>query len=201
MSKTRIAINGLGRIGRTTFRILLDRTDVEIVALNDLTDVSSIAQLLKYDSVYRRLGKELTVEGNTIHVDGQSIAYSSERTPEALPWAALNVDVVVDCTGLFKTYEKAEGHLKAGAKKVVLSYPVGDDAITSIVLGVNDNLLENNPKIVSNASCTTNCSAPLIKVLENNFGIKRGYLNTIHAYTADQRINDSFHSDPRRGRA
>ncbi|MDP4763471.1 MAG: type I glyceraldehyde-3-phosphate dehydrogenase [Salibacteraceae bacterium] len=201
MSKTRIAINGLGRIGRTTFRILLDRTDVEIVALNDLTDVSSIAQLLKYDSVYRRLGKELTVEGNTIHVDGQSIAYSSERTPEALPWAALNVDVVVDCTGLFKTYEKAEGHLKAGAKKVVLSYPVGDDAITSIVLGVNDDLLENNPKIVSNASCTTNCSAPLIKVLENNFGIKRGYLNTIHAYTADQRINDSFHSDPRRGRA
>jgi glyceraldehyde 3-phosphate dehydrogenase len=118
-----------------------------------------------------------------------------------LPWAALNVDVVVDCTGLFKTYEKAEGHLKAGAKKVVLSYPVGDDAITSIVLGVNDDLLENNPKIVSNASCTTNCSAPLIKVLENNFGIKRGYLNTIHAYTADQRINDSFHSDPRRGRA
>jgi glyceraldehyde 3-phosphate dehydrogenase len=201
MSKTRIAINGLGRIGRTTFRILLDRTDVEIVALNDLTDVSSIAQLLKYDSVYRRLGKELTVEGNTIHVDGQSIAYSSERNPEALPWAALNVDVVVDCTGLFKTYEKAEGHLKAGAKKVVLSYPVGDDAITSIVLGVNDNLLENNPKIVSNASCTTNCSAPLIKVLENNFGIKRGYLNTIHAYTADQKINDSFHSDARRGRA
>lgn len=201
MSKTRIAINGLGRIGRTTFRILLDRTDVEIVALNDLTDISSIAQLLKYDSVYRRLGKELTVEGNTIHVAGQTIAYSSERNPEALPWAALNVDVVVDCTGLFKTYEKAEGHLKAGAKKVVLSYPVGDQSITSVVLGVNDNLLENNPKIVSNASCTTNCSAPLIKVLENNFGIKRGYLNTIHAYTADQRINDSFHSDARRGRA
>lgn len=201
MSKKKIAINGLGRIGRTTFRILLERTDVEIVALNDLSDVGSIAQLLKYDTVYRRLKHELTVEGDNIKVNGHTIKYFSEKNPAALPWGKLGVDTVIDCTGLFKTYAEAEAHLNAGAKKVALSYPVGDKEITSVVLGVNDHLLKNNPKIVSNASCTTNCSAPVIKVLEENWGIKRGYLNTIHAYTADQRVNDSFHKDARRGRA
>lgn len=201
MSKTRIAINGLGRIGRTTLRILLERNDVEIIAMNDLTQQEAIVQLIKYDSVYRRLPFNLSVEENTIQVNGHSITYFTQRDPSKLPWKKLDIDVVIDCTGLFKTFEKAESHLLAGAKKVVLSYPVGDDAITSVVLGVNEEVLEANPTIISNASCTTNCSAPLIKVINEKFGIKRGYLNTIHAYTADQRINDSFHKDLRRGRA
>lgn len=198
---TRIAINGFGRIGRTTFRRLLEKSNLEVVAINDLTSPEQLVQLMKFDSVYGRFPGDIKWNGSEIEVNGKKIVLTSIRNPEELPWSDLKVDVVLDCTGIFKTYDKAAGHLKAGASKVLLSYPVGDAAIRSVVLGVNDDELQADDKIISNASCTTNCTAPVAKVLDDNWGIKRGFLSTIHAYTADQRINDSAHSDPRRARA
>jgi glyceraldehyde 3-phosphate dehydrogenase len=197
----KVAINGMGRIGRTTMRQLLQQDNVTVVAVNDLVPQETLVQLIRFDSVYGRFPAEVTSSEGTITIGDHTIQFCSQPDPSKLPWQDLDVDVVLDCTGLFKTYDKAAAHLEAGAKKVVLSYPVGDDRIKSTVLGVNHDLLTSEDKIVSNASCTTNCSAPVVKILNDQFGIKRGVLNTIHAYTADQRINDSAHSDMRRARA
>ncbi len=198
---TRVAINGLGRIGRTTFRQLLNRNDVQIVAVNDLQQIDVLHNLLTRDSVYGRIEHELTVDGETFKVGAHTIEVLSQREPSKLPWKRLDVDVVLDCTGLYKSYEQAHQHIDSGAKRVLLSYPVGDDRVKNVVKGVNDSIITADDKIISNASCTTNCASPVIKVLQENWGIEKGVLNTIHAYTADQKINDSAHKDLRRARA
>lgn len=197
----RIAINGLGRIGRVTLRSILDRNAFNVVSINDLVDINTAAHLIEFDSIYGRMNKEVSVEGNQIVIGNSRIEYSQIRDPKEAKWGELNIDVVIDCTGLYKTYDLAHQHIEAGAKKVVLSYPVGDKKIRSIVLGVNSEELSQDDLIVSNASCTTNCSAPIIKLIDQKWGIKRGFLSTIHAYTADQRVNDSAHKDLRRARA
>lgn len=198
----RIAINGMGRIGRTTLRQLMALgLNTEVVAVNDLIPLDNLVKLLKFDSVYGRLPYSIEQVDEGFILNGQTIHYTSEPDPSKLPWSKHDVDVVLDCTGLFKSYDKASGHLNAGAKKVVLSYPVGDDRIKSLVLGVNDDLLTADDRIVSNASCTTNCTAPVASILHKAFGIKKGMLSTIHAYTADQRVNDASHKDMRRARA
>ena len=200
MSKKRIAINGFGRIGRLAFRIMQNRNDVEVVAINDLTDVNTLAHLLKYDSVHGKFDGEVSVVDGNIVANGKSINVSAERNPADLPWGDLNVDVVVESTGVFTHSDKASAHLVAGAKKVVISAPAKGD-LKTVVLGVNDEILTEDDKIVSNASCTTNCLAPMAKVFNDSFGIQKGFITTVHAYTADQRLQDAPHKDPRRSRA
>ena len=200
MSKIRVAINGFGRIGRLTFRALLQRDDVEVVAVNDLTDTHTLAHLLKYDSVHGRFPGTVSDEGDGISVNGKKIRVFAEKDPASLPWAAQTIDVVLESTGRFTDEEGAGKHLSAGAKKVVISAPAKGN-IPTVVLGVNDYILTGNEKIVSNASCTTNCLAPMAKVLDESFGIDRGYITTVHAYTSDQRLHDAPHSDLRRARA
>lgn len=197
----KIAINGLGRIGRVTMRHILDDSSLELVAVNDLVDIETVAHLIEFDSVYRGLNKPISAHGDTLVIDGKEIVYTQIKNPSEAKWGTLGVDVVIDCTGIFKTYEAAHQHIDAGAKKVVLSYPTSDAKIKSVVLGVNDKDIQNDDKIISNASCTTNCSAPIIKLIHNKWGIKRGFLSTIHAFTADQNINDAAHKDLRRARA
>jgi glyceraldehyde 3-phosphate dehydrogenase len=197
----RIAINGFGRIGRNVFRIMHARSaDFEIVALNDLTDAKTLAHLLKYDTVGGRFDGKVEVDGSSIVVDGKRVQILAERNPADLPWAALGVDFVVEATGIFRKRAQCQMHLDAGAKKVVLTVPPSDEIDNMVVLGVNDETLTADQKILSNASCTTNCLAPVAKVLHESFGIKRGLMNTIHAYTNDQRILDLPHSDLRRAR-
>jgi glyceraldehyde 3-phosphate dehydrogenase len=197
----RIAINGFGRIGRNVFRIMHARSaDFEIVALNDLTDAKTLAHLLKYDTVGGRFAGKVEVDGDTIVVDGKRIQVLAERNPADLPWGELKVDFVVEATGIFRKREQCQMHIDAGAKKVLLTVPPADEIDNMVVLGVNDETLTADQKILSNASCTTNCLAPLAKALHNAFGIKRGLMNTIHAYTNDQRILDLPHSDLRRAR-
>jgi len=196
----KVAINGFGRIGRMVFKAGLDDPSIEFVAVNDLTDNETLAHLLKYDSVHGKLAKEVSFNDNAIIVDGKELKVFAERDPVNLPWASLGVDVVVESTGFFRTREKAAKHLTAGAKRVLISAP-SPDADFTIVKGVNEH--EYNPekhKIVSNASCTTNCLAPIVKVLNDNFGVKRGYMTTIHSYTGDQRLLDAPHKDLRRAR-
>jgi glyceraldehyde 3-phosphate dehydrogenase len=199
---TRVGINGFGRIGRNYFRAALEQgADLEIVAVNDLTSPEALAHLLKYDSVTGRLGVSVEVRDGDLVVDGNAIKVLAERDPAALPWAELGVDIVVESTGFFTTAADARKHLDAGAKKVLISAPATDEDIT-IVLGVNDELY--NPEqhhIISNASCTTNCLGPLAKVLNDSFGIERGLMTTVHAYTADQNLQDGPHKDLRRARA
>ncbi len=201
MAKTRIAINGFGRIGRLTFRQLLQNRNVEVVAINDLTDNATLAHLLKYDSAQGPF--EGTVKSTDTHliVGRKKILATAIREPNKLPWKKNKVDVVLECTGIFRTTESAGLHLKAGAKKVILSAPAKSDDIKTIVIGVNDKDLNKKDKIVSNASCTTNCLAPLVKVINENWGLVQGSMTTIHAYTGDQRIQDAPHSDLRRARA
>jgi len=197
----RIAINGFGRIGRNVFRIMHARSaDFEIVALNDLTDAKTLAHLLKYDTVGGRFNGKVEVDGNDIVVDGKRIKILAERNPADLPWADLGVDFVVEATGIFRKRAQCQMHIDAGAKKVLLTVPPADEIDNMVVLGVNDETLTADQKILSNASCTTNCLAPIAKVLHESFGIKRGLMNTIHAYTNDQRILDLPHSDLRRAR-
>lgn len=196
-----IAINGLGRIGRVTLRHLLNDKSLKVVAINDLTDIETAAHLVEFDSVYRHIGKEVSVSGSQLVIDGHKINYSQHKNPLDVNWGSMNVDVVIDCTGIFKKYEEAHKHIEAGAKKVVLSYPISDKKIKSIVVGVNHKDITSDDKVLSNASCTTNCAAPIVKLIQDKWGIKRGYLSTIHAFTADQRVNDSAHSDLRRARA
>jgi glyceraldehyde 3-phosphate dehydrogenase len=197
----RIAINGFGRIGRLTFRNLLNNNDVEVVAINDLTDNKTLAHLLKYDSAHGIFDGSIESTDDSITVNGHKIHASAERDPAKLPWGDLNIDVVLECTGIFRNGPGASKHIEAGAKKVIISAPAKDDSFKTIVLGVNDNELSSDDKLVSNASCTTNCLAPVIKILEDNFGIVQGSLTTTHAYTSDQRIQDAPHSDLRRARA
>jgi glyceraldehyde 3-phosphate dehydrogenase len=199
---TRIGINGFGRIGRNYFRAALEQgADLEIVAVNDLTSPETLAHLLKYDSVTGRLGVSVEVADGGLVVDGKTIKVLAERDPANLPWADLGVDIVVESTGFFTKASDARKHIDAGAKKVLISAPASDEDIT-VVLGVNDDQYDpENHHIISNASCTTNCLGPLAKVLNDNFGIERGLMTTIHAYTADQNLQDGPHKDLRRARA
>ena len=196
----RIAINGFGRIGRLAFRQLVARPTFEVVAINDLTDVNTLAHLLKYDSIHGLFQGEVSVSNGNLVVNGKEIQITAERNPADLPWAENNVDLVVESTGVFADAEKAGAHLTAGAGKVIISAPAKGD-LKTIVLGVNDDILTSDDRIVSNASCTTNCLAPMAKVLNDTFGLEKGYITTIHAYTADQRLQDAPHKDLRRARA
>ena len=197
---TKVAINGFGRIGRLSFRQLLTKDGVEICAINDLTSVETLAHLLKYDSIHGRFPGEVRVEGGHLVVNGKTIHVSAERDPATLPWGDLGCDVVVESTGVFRDPEGAGKHLTAGARKVVISAPA-KGGVKTVVLGVNDGVLTAEDTILSNASCTTNCLAPMAKVLNDSFGLEQGYITTIHAYTSDQRIQDAPHSDLRRARA
>lgn len=200
MSTTKIGINGFGRIGRLTFRALLEKENVEVVAINDLTDNHTLAHLLKYDSNHGRFSGTVQADEEHIIVNGKAIKATAERDPKKLPWGELGVDIVLESTGFFVDEAGASGHLEAGAKKVVISAPAKGD-IPTVVLGVNEEMLTGDEKILSNASCTTNCLAPMAKVLDDNFGIEKGYITTVHAYTSDQRIQDAPHKDLRRARA
>jgi len=197
-----VAINGFGRIGRSFFRAYLaSGADINIVAVNDLTDPAALAHLLKYDSVGGRLSEEVSVEGKHLVVGGKKIEVLAERDPAALPWAKLGVDIVIESTGFFTNAAKAKAHLDAGAKKVIISAPATDEDVT-VVMGVNHTDYDPaNHHIISNASCTTNCLAPMAKVFNDAFGIERGLMTTVHAYTADQNLQDGPHSDLRRARA
>jgi glyceraldehyde 3-phosphate dehydrogenase len=197
---TKVAINGFGRIGRLTFKVLLDNNDIEVVAINDLTDTKTLAHLLKYDSVHGRFPGTVEATDNGIVVNGKEIRIYSEREPANLPWGDLGVEIVLESTGRFVDQEGAGGHIRAGAKKVVISAPAKGN-IPTVVLGVNEEILTGSEEILSNASCTTNCLAPMAKVLDDTFGIEKGYITTIHAYTADQNLQDSPHKDLRRARA
>ncbi len=196
----KVGINGFGRIGRLAFRSMLSR-DVEVVGINDLVDAKTLAHLLKYDSVHRGFPGEVAADGNALVVNGKSIPISAERDPAQIPWGKLGAEVVIESTGLFADREKAQLHIDAGAGKVMITQPAGDPDVT-IVLGVNDDEYDaSQHNIVSNASCTTNCLGPMAKVLHDNWGIERGLMVTIHAYTADQKLVDAPHSDLRRARA
>ncbi len=200
MSKIKVAVNGFGRIGRLTFKALLQKENVEVVAINDLTDTKTLAHLLKYDSVHGKFNGTVEATDNGIKVNGEEIRIYAERNPADLPWGELGVDVVLESTGIFRDQEGAGKHLTAGAKKVVISAPAKGD-IKTVVLGVNDDTMSGEENILSNASCTTNCLAPMAKVLDDAFGIESGFITTVHAYTSDQRIHDAPHSDLRRARA
>lgn len=199
----KIAINGFGRIGRITFRNMQRKNNMEVVAINDLTDATTLAHLLKYDSVHGRFDGEVHADGDFLVVNGKRIRVYAERDPENLPWGELGIDIVVESTGIFRNREKMGKHIKAGAKKVILTVPAekSEDVDATVVLGVNCDTLTKDMVYISNASCTTNCLAPIAKVLNDSFGVKRGIMNTIHAYTNDQSILDLPHKDLRRARA
>jgi len=196
----RVAINGFGRIGRLTFRALLKKSNVEVVALNDLTDTNTLAHLLKYDSVHGRFPGTVESDDSHLIVDGNKYPVYAERDPNKLPWGTLNVDIVLESTGFFIDEVGAGGHLNAGAKRVVISAPA-KGGIPTVVLGVNEDILTGDEKILSNASCTTNCLAPMAKVLDDSFGFEKGFITTTHAYTGDQNLQDAPHKDLRRARA
>lgn len=199
----RVAINGFGRIGRLVFRAGMRNKKINFVAVNDLTDAKTLAHLLKYDSVHGILDAKINAKDNSIFFNGKEIRVFAEKDPEKLPWKKLNIDVVVESTGIFTTKEGAEKHLKAGAKKVLISAPAkGDNHIKTIVIGVNEKDYDKKKdNVVSLASCTTNCLAPIVKVLNDNFGVEKGFMTTVHAYTNDQKILDLPHKDLRRARA
>jgi len=201
MAKKRIAINGFGRIGRLTFRNLWKMDDVDVVAINDLTDNATLAHLLKFDSAHGKFDHEITATDQNIIIDGNRVAASSERDPSKLPWADMNIDTVIEATGVFRTADKAKLHIEAGAKRVVISAPGKGDGIETVVLGVNSDGMNDDAPVYSNARCTTNCLAPVVQVLDMTFGIDKGSLTTTHAYTSDQNIQDAPHSDLRRARA
>lgn len=201
MRAARVAINGFGRIGRAVFRILSDRPDVDVVAINDLFDNDQLAYLLQYDTVMGTFGKEVRAEGETMFVGGRVVKMATEKDAARLPWGSLGVEVVIESTGALRSREKLEKHLTAGAKKVILTVPAKDAIDATIVMGVNDATLEPSDRIVSNASCTTNCLAPVAMVLDRKFGIEEGLMTTVHAYTNDQRLADVVHKDLRRSRA
>lgn len=197
----RVAINGFGRIGRSVFRILNSRKDIDVVAINDLYDHSALAYLLKYDTVMKKFGEDVHLEKDILITPNEKVKMISYKDPEELPWGKMDIDIVIEATGIFRTREKLEPHINAGAKRVILTVPAKDEIDYTIVLGVNDEGLKPEHKIISNASCTTNCLAPMVKVLNDAFGIVEGLITTTHAYTNDQRLADVPHKDWRRGRA
>ena len=204
MSKIKVGINGFGRIGKNVFKIIRQRDDIEVIGINDLTDTKTLAHLLKYDSTQGAYNGTVDFNNEALIVDGDVIKVSAERSPRNIPWSE-TPDVVIEATGIFRSKESDKGgygdHLKNGAKKVILTVPAKDEIDNMIVLGVNDSALKSEDICVSNASCTTNCLAPIAKVLNDNFGIEEGFMNTIHSYTNDQRILDQPHSDLRRARS
>ncbi len=200
-AKINIAINGFGRIGRNLFRRLLDHPDIEVKAINDIHDAISLAHLLKYDSIHRTLKNKVSAEPQGIKVDDRTIPLLNYSTPAEIPWNDYNVDIVVECSGQFKTYLQLEGHLKKGVKKVILSVPPEDDTIKMVVLGVNEHILDGSEKIISNASCTTNNAAPMLKLIHDHFKVSQAYITTVHSYTSDQSLHDKPHRDLRRSRA
>ncbi|MBR9703584.1 type I glyceraldehyde-3-phosphate dehydrogenase, partial [Candidatus Woesearchaeota archaeon] len=197
----RIAINGFGRIGRMVFRAGYKDPAIDFIAINDLTDTKTLAHLLKYDSVHGRFEGDISYNDHALIINGNEIKVYAQKDPSQLPWKKHNIDVVIESTGFFLTKEKAGLHLQAGAKKVLISAPAKGEGVKSIVKGVNEHDLTPEDKIISNASCTTNCLAPLVKVLDDNYGIEEGLMTTIHAYTADQHIVDAPHKDLRRARS
>ena len=197
----KVGINGFGRIGRNVFRVIAEREGIDVVAINDLTDARTLSVLLKYDSVHGRFNGEVGTKDNALVVKGKEVRLTKERDPASLPWKELGVEVVIESTGIFTTKADCEKHLEAGAEKVILSAPAKDQLDATIVMGINDNDLKPEHKIVSNASCTTNCLGPLVKVINDSFGIEKGLMTTIHAYTNDQKVADLMHSDLRRARA
>ncbi len=199
--KTKVGINGFGRIGKLVFQVLEESDDFEVVAVNDLSDPNTLAYLLKYDSVHGRYPHEVGVDGDSLVVNGRKVKVLSERDPSKLPWGELGVSYVVESTGVFRKREQCMQHVTAGAKRVILTVPAKDEIDATVVMGVNDETLKAEDKIISNASCTTNCLAPVAKVLNDTFGIEKGLMTTIHAYTNDQNVADQVHSDLRRARA
>jgi glyceraldehyde 3-phosphate dehydrogenase len=196
----KIAINGFGRIGRLSFKYLLEKPGLKVVGINDLTDPATLAHLLKYDSVHGRFPGKVSVDGDSLVVDGHCIRIYAEKDPAKLPWSDLGVDVVIESTGRFTDTDKAGMHRQAGARKVIISAPATGEMKT-VVLGVNDESLDGTEQVVSNASCTTNCLAPMVKILDQHWGVESGFMTTIHAYTADQNLQDAPHKDLRRARA
>lgn len=197
----RIAINGFGRIGRYTAKLILEKKGFNLIAINDLADQAAIAHLLKYDSIHGKSESKIELQESILKVNENEIQLFGQSDPEKLPWGSLDIDLVIECTGRFTDRTGAEKHLTAGAKKVIISAPSLDPTIKMVVLGVNDSILTGYEKIVSNASCTTNCLAPMVKVLDDNFGVVKGFASTVHSYTNDQNLHDAPHRDLRRARA
>lgn len=197
----RIAINGFGRIGKVLTRLVQNHNDIELVAINDLADTKTLAHLLKYDSVHRHFDGTVDFTNDAIIINGKKVLVFNEKSPANLPWESLNIDLVIECTGIFLTRELASQHLAAGAKKVILSAPAKSDDIKTIVLGINEHILTNEDTIISNASCTTNAVSPMIKILNDTFGIENAQIATVHSYTNDQKLHDAPHKDLRRARA
>jgi len=198
---TKIGINGFGRIGRSVYRILSDRPDLEVAGINDLFPNQQLAYLLKYDTVMGIFDKEVTYDEQALYVDGKRVAMTAERDPAAIPWGELGAEIVIESTGVFTRREQIAKHLEGGARKVILTVPASDEIDATVVIGVNDGALRPEHRLVSNASCTTNCLAPLVKILDDSFGIEEGFMTTVHAYTNDQRLADVPHKDFRRSRA
>lgn len=201
MKKIRVAINGFGRIGRVFLRNCINNPAIDIVVINDLTDAATLAHLLKYDSVHRAFPGDVKAEGSSLVINGKPVKVVSFKDPAQLPWKENKIDIVIESTGQFLDMASAQLHLHAGARKVILSAPAKDDSVKTIVLGVNDSILTGDDVVVSNASCTTNCAAPMLKVLEEQFTIEEAYITTVHSYTSDQRLHDAPHKDLRRARA
>ena len=199
--KVRVAINGFGRIGRAAFRIALARKDIDIVAINDLTDAKTLAHLLKYDSVFRTFDRDVSATKTSLRVDRKQFPIYAKADPSKLPWRRLKVDVVLECTGRFTKNDEAKIHLKAGAKRVIVSAPVEGGTTPTLLLGVNEKSYAKGTTMISNASCTTNCIAPVAAIMSEKFGIRKAMMTTIHSYTMDQRLHDAPHSDLRRARA
>lgn len=199
-SEIRIAINGFGRIGRTVTRVLKNTPGIKLVAVNDLADKSTLAHLLKYDSVHGKFERNIETSEDGVIIGGHNVQFFQEKDPSNLPWKELQIDIVIESTGLFKTKDSASKHINAGAKKVIISAPAEDDT-KSIVIGVNDHLIDADDLVVSNASCTTNNAAPMIKVLQDHWGVESAYITTVHSYTSDQKLHDAPHKDLRRARA
>lgn len=198
----KIGVNGFGRIGRYFTRLSLDDKNIDVAVVNDLADINTLAHLFKYDSVHRQLKHNFKIEGNSLIFDnGKKIIFTQEKDPENIPWKKNNIDIVVESTGIFRTKELAAKHLSGGAKKVVISAPAQGKGIKSVVIGVNDDIIDAKDMIISNASCTTNSAAPMIKVIKELCDIKSAYITTIHSYTSDQRLHDAPHKDLRRARA
>lgn len=196
-----MAVNGCGRIGRLTIKLLMEKEGIDLVAVNDLTDPKTLAHLLQYDSIHGRYPHQVSVQGGDIFIKNHQIKIFAEKDPSMIPWGELDVDIVLESTGRFTDKASASGHLKAGAKKVIITAPAKDEDVPTVVLGVNDHILTGDEKIISNASCTTNCLAPMVKLLDERFGIVKGFVSTVHSYTNDQNLHDAPHRDLRRARA